>query len=66
MITAILGVFFMGITDALWRPCILIHGHVKILLHRTLLTTLLLGHLLYVSSGPTNQINMPMIAIALY
>ena len=64
MITAILGVFFMGITDALWRPCILIHGHVKILLHRTLLTTLLLG-IYFVSSGPTNQINMPMIALAI-
>ena len=54
----------MGITDALWRPCILIHGHVKILLHRTLLTTLLLG-IYFISSAPTFQINIPMMGLAL-
>lgn len=64
MITAILGVFFMGVTDALWRPCILIHGHMKVLLHRTLLTTVLLG-LYFISSTSSHQINIPMIGIAL-
>ncbi|MDA9780794.1 hypothetical protein N9B56_00780, partial [Flavobacteriaceae bacterium] len=64
MVTAILGVFFMGVTDALWRPCILIHGHMKVLLHRTLLTTVLLG-LYFISSTTPHLVNIPMIGIAL-
>lgn len=43
MITAILGVICFGITDALWRPNVLRYGYLKVLLHRTLLTTVLLA-----------------------
>ena len=43
MITAILGVMCFGIADALWRPNILRYGHLKVLIHRTLLTTVFLG-----------------------
>jgi drug/metabolite transporter (DMT)-like permease len=43
MITAVLGVLFFGVADALWRPSVLHHGLHKVLLHRTVLTTLILG-----------------------
>lgn len=63
MITAIGGVLLFGVADALWRPSILQHGQHKVLLHRTVLTTLLLGLFLLVDTQHFT-INIPMIGVA--
>tara|TARA_B110000003_G_scaffold276150_1_gene321157 strand:+ start:2916 stop:3749 length:834 start_codon:yes stop_codon:yes gene_type:complete len=64
MITAILGVLCFGIADALWRPNVLRYGHFKVLLHRTLLTTIFLGcFFLYNFENQTFDISMIFVAI---
>lgn len=63
MLTAIGGVLLFGIADALWRPSILQHGQHKVLLHRTVLTTLLLG-LFWLVDTQHFTINIPMIGVA--
>ena len=64
MITAVLGVLFFGFADALWRPSVLHHGLHKVLLHRTVLTTLILG--LYLLTDIQHfKFNIPMIAMGI-
>lgn len=64
MITAIGGVLLFGIADALWRPSILHHGQHKVLLHRTVLTTLILG-LFLLTDIQHFKFNIPMIGGAI-
>ena len=64
MITAIGGVLLFGIADALWRPSILHHGQHKVLLHRTVLTTLILG-LFLLTDIQHFKFNIPMIGVAI-
>ena len=64
MITALLAVLCFGISDALWKPSIKIHGHYKLLLHRTILTSIIL--LLYFLVTNTNELeNMSMFLMAI-
>ena len=64
MITAVLGVLFFGFADALWRPSVLHHGLHKVLLHRTVLTTLILG--LYLLTDIQHfKFNIPMIGVGI-
>tara|TARA_B100000497_G_scaffold48630_1_gene56132 strand:- start:779 stop:1612 length:834 start_codon:yes stop_codon:yes gene_type:complete len=64
MITAILGVLCFGVADALWRPNVLRYGHFKVLLHRTLLTTIFLGcFFLYNFENQTFDFSMIFVAI---
>jgi|TARA_B110000003_G_scaffold266182_1_gene292834 drug/metabolite transporter (DMT)-like permease len=64
MITAIAGVLLFGIADALWRPSILNHGQHKVLLHRTGLTTLILGLYLLLDIQHF-KFNIPMIGVGI-
>ena len=64
MITAVLGVLFFGFADALWRPSVLHHGLHKVLLHRTVLTTLILG-LYLITDIQHFKFNIPMIAMGI-
>ena len=64
MITAIAGVLLFGIADALWRPSILHHGQHKVLLHRTGLTTLILGLYLLLDIQHF-KFNIPMIGVGI-
>jgi len=64
MITAVLGVLFFGFADALWRPSVLHHGLHKVLLHRTVLTTLILGLYLLLDIQHF-KFNIPMIAMGI-
>lgn len=64
MITAIGGVLLFGIADALWRPSILHHGQHKVLLHRTVLTTLILG-LFLLTDIQHFKFNIPMIGVGI-
>jgi len=64
VITAIGGVLLFGIADALWRPSILHHGQHKVLLHRTVLTTLILG-LFLLTDIQHFKFNIPMIGVGI-
>ena len=64
MITAVLGVLFFGFADALWRPSVLHHGLHKVLLHRTVLTTLILGLYLLLDIQHF-KFNIPMIGVGI-
>lgn len=50
MIYILISTILFGFLDALWKPIIHQHGHVQTLLHRTVLTTLLIGLCFFVSS----------------
>ena len=64
MITAILGVMCFGIADALWRPNVLRYGYLKVLLHRTLLTTVLLAGFFFLNHNNQHyDLNMVCVAI---
>ena len=64
MISAVLGVLCFGFADALWRPNVLRYGHYKLLLHRTLLTTMLLG-CFFIYNLDSQTFNISGISIAL-
>jgi len=64
MITAILGVMCFGIADALWRPNVLRYGHLKVLLYRTLLTTVLLAGFFFLNHNNQNY-DLSMVCVAI-
>ncbi len=64
MITAILGVMCFGIADALWRPNVLLYGHLKVLLHRTLLTTVLLAGFFFLNHN-NQHYDLSMVCVAI-
>ncbi len=53
-----------GIADALWRPNILKHGHLQVLLHRTLLTTVLLSCFFFINHN-NQHYDFSMVCIAI-
>ena len=64
MITAILGVMCFGVADALWRPNVLRYGYLKVLLHRTLLTTVLLAGFFFLNYNNQNY-DLSMVCVAI-
>lgn len=64
MITALLAVLCFGISDALWKPSIKIHGHYKLMLHRTIITSsILLLYFLVTNTNELENISMFLLAI---
>ena len=61
---AILGVMCFGVADALWRPNVLRYGYLKVLLHRTLLTTVLLAGFFFLNYNNQNY-DLSIICVAI-